>query len=325
MGQVKLVDIPQAPVPAGAKVSSHVMADGVEIRAAHWPAPARGARGTVVLFHGRTEFIEKYFEVIADLQARGFGVITFDWRGQGLSSRLLTNRAKGFVGCFSDFVSDAREVLQTLLGPDHPHPHVLLAHSMGGNVALRYLEEDPGRFDRVVLSAPMTGLHLGATPTPVVRILAWVMDSLGLGAGLALGQKADIGLTQSFEDNRVTFDEQRFERCRALLTEEPDLGLGGVTWHWLREAMDSVGMVMSPRRVKALSCPILIASASEEAFVDPRSHKRLADLSPQVSLEVFEGARHEILQEKDEFRQRFWTVFDRFTAPDRPIGPGPSS
>ena len=48
---------------------------GVRLRAANWP---RGDRGCVLLLHGRTEFIEKYLETAAALQARGFALWTLD-------------------------------------------------------------------------------------------------------------------------------------------------------------------------------------------------------------------------------------------------------
>jgi lysophospholipase len=58
--------------------------DGLRLRAALFPA--ENPRGSVVLSGGRTEFIEKYLEVIGEFVGRGFTVLTHDWRGQGLSA-----------------------------------------------------------------------------------------------------------------------------------------------------------------------------------------------------------------------------------------------
>ncbi len=44
---------------------------------------AGGEKGTVVLLPGRTEYVEKYGRAAGDLVARGWSVITVDWRGQG--------------------------------------------------------------------------------------------------------------------------------------------------------------------------------------------------------------------------------------------------
>ena len=59
--------------------------------------PPAGRKGTLCVFPGRAEFIEKYFEVVRDARARGFAVAILDWRGQGLSERALANARKGHV------------------------------------------------------------------------------------------------------------------------------------------------------------------------------------------------------------------------------------
>ncbi len=74
--------------------------DGAELRFARWQPPA-GRKGTVCVFGGRGECIEKYFEVVRELRERGFAVATIDWRGQGHSSRQLRDPRKGYVRRFS--------------------------------------------------------------------------------------------------------------------------------------------------------------------------------------------------------------------------------
>jgi len=71
-------------------------ADGVRIRVAVWGADV-GTRGTVLLFPGRTEYIEKYGRTAAEFAARGYATLVIDWRGQGLSDRLLEDTALGHV------------------------------------------------------------------------------------------------------------------------------------------------------------------------------------------------------------------------------------
>ena len=76
---------------------------GSKLRFARWEATRGPRRGTVCLFGGRGEFIEKYFEVVADLRRRGFAVATMDWRGQGGSARPLSNPRKGHVRNFDQY------------------------------------------------------------------------------------------------------------------------------------------------------------------------------------------------------------------------------
>ena len=89
-----LVEIPTNPIPKGAVVDTVTTDDGVELRYARWAPNRSPVRGTVVILHGRTEFIEKYFETINDLRRRGFAVATFNLRGQGGSTRLSAIRAR---------------------------------------------------------------------------------------------------------------------------------------------------------------------------------------------------------------------------------------
>ncbi|MBW2666702.1 MAG: alpha/beta hydrolase, partial [Deltaproteobacteria bacterium] len=99
-----LVATERDPVPHGAEVDRITAADGTVLRVARW-LPSGGTRGTVVILNGRTEFVEKYFEVIGDLLRRHYAVATLDWRGQGLSDRPLRNRHKGHVRDFGLYVS----------------------------------------------------------------------------------------------------------------------------------------------------------------------------------------------------------------------------
>ena len=112
--------------------------EGRRLRAMFAPALSRfsSPRGTVVIVcPGRTEFIEKYFEVARDMQARGFAVVVFDWPGQGLSGRDLPDPLAGYVDSFETFVEALRRGL-IAIGQKAVRPHVMLAHSMGGAIGL---------------------------------------------------------------------------------------------------------------------------------------------------------------------------------------------
>ena len=100
-----LISIPANPAPENAISGMLKTRDGLSLRFARW-APPPGRNGTVCLFGGRAEFIEKYFETVRDLRARGFAVAMLDWRGQGLSARALRNPRKGYVRSFNDYEID---------------------------------------------------------------------------------------------------------------------------------------------------------------------------------------------------------------------------
>ena len=151
---LKLVSIPGNPAPDDAVVGKIRTPDGVELRFARWGSPADSA-GTVCVFSGRGEFIEKYFETIRDLRQRGFAVAMMDWRGQGHSSRQLPDPRKGHVESFSDFEIDVETFMQRVVLPDCPPPYFAVAHSMGGAVLLRSAHAGKRWFERTVVVAPM--------------------------------------------------------------------------------------------------------------------------------------------------------------------------
>jgi lysophospholipase len=174
-----LVSIPANPVPEDFVTGTIKTPDGVPLRFARW-APPRGRKGTVCLFQGRSEFIEKYFETVRDLRARGFAVATLDWRGQGLSARALRNPRKGYVRSFAKYDIDLATFIHEVVLPDCPPPVFALAHSMGATVLLRAAYQGHRWFDRMVLLAPMIALP-GMRRSPVTRYGIKAARFLGLG------------------------------------------------------------------------------------------------------------------------------------------------
>src|SRR3989344_9408840 len=167
-----LTDIPAAPVPAGASARWIAGAGGAKLRAALFPAQGT-PRGSVVLSGGRTEPIEKYFEVIEDLTGRGFVVLAHDWRGQGLSHRALPDRLKGHAKGYKSFLEDFRRLLNAYEAR-LPKPWIAVGHSMGGCLTLLAMANGERRFAGACLSAPMLGLQFGKVSPAVAGVLTWL-------------------------------------------------------------------------------------------------------------------------------------------------------
>ena len=137
LSMLDLVATPRNPIPPGARVYALNAVDNVSLRMARFSPPG-APRATVALFQGRAEFIEKYFETIDDLLARGFEVVTLDWRGQGGSERELANPRKGHVDDFAQYQRDLSVFLAQMTLLACPKPWFALAHSMGGAILLEY-------------------------------------------------------------------------------------------------------------------------------------------------------------------------------------------
>src|SRR5262245_50086924 len=173
-----LVSIPANPVPEDVVTGILKTPDGIALRFARW-APPPGRKGTVCLFPGRAEFIEKYFETVRDLRARGFAVAALDWRGQGGSARQLRNPRKGYVRGVAYYDVDLATLSQEVVLPDCPPPVFALAHSMGATVLMRAAHQGHRWFDRMVLLAPLIGLP-GLRRSAATRLAVRAMRLFGL-------------------------------------------------------------------------------------------------------------------------------------------------
>ena len=155
------------PIPLGVSVGFLKGKGGVPLRYARWRSALKERHGTVCIFPGRSEFIEKYFDVVGELRRRGFAVAVLDWRGQGGSGRLMRNSLKGHVKSFNDYEDDVARFMNEVALPDCPPPYYALGHSMGGTVLLKAATMRGCWFSRMVLTAPM--LEIAATTALVPR------------------------------------------------------------------------------------------------------------------------------------------------------------
>lgn len=309
-----LVSLARNPVPSGAIAGHFAGYDGAPLRFARWEATRSPRRGTIVLFEGRGEFIEKYFEVIADLRRRGFAVAIHDWRGQGGSHRLLANRNKGYIRDFTQFDRDITRFMKDVVLPDCPPPYIALAHSMGGNILLRNAVMPGSWFERMILSAPMLALSRDKVPIPqgLARAYAEIMCVCGAGSWYVPGGSAAPAETGPFERNALTSDAERFARNRQVVEAAPELGLGSPTNGWLRAAYRSCAMLMRPEFAARVRVPLLLAAASADSIVSSLAIEELSSRLRMGTHVVIASSRHEILQERDETRARFWAAFDAY-------------
>src|SRR3981081_4514682 len=222
-----LVSIPANPVPDDYVSGTIKTRAGVALRFAGWAPPA-GRKGTVCLFQGRAEFIEKYFETVRDLRARGFAVATLDWRGQGLSDRALRNSRKGYVRDFSRYDVDLETFVREVVLPDCPPPFFALAHSMGASILLRAAYQGPRWFDRTVLLAPMIALP-GMRRSALTRAGVKALRLIGMGGACVPGGAAAVMMQRPFIGNLLTSDPVRYARNMAVVESEPALAIGWPT------------------------------------------------------------------------------------------------
>ncbi|MBI4275586.1 MAG: alpha/beta hydrolase [Rhizobiales bacterium] len=313
---MKLISIPANPVPEDVVTGTLKTPDGAELRFARW-APPPGRKGTVCLFHGRAEFIEKYYEMVRDLRARGFAVATLDWRGQGLSHRSLRDARKGHVSDFSDYDMDLETFMQNVVLPDCPPPYFGLAHSMGASVLLRAAHKGRRWFDRMMMCAPL--LALGDRPLlGFAPVVARLMRYSGMGRSYIPTGTPVVISAQPFVGNRFTSDPVRHARTAAVLEAEPGLGIGSPTVAWADSAFRAMSQIMQPSFAASIRMPIVMVAAGRDEIVSMTAIEQFAKQLRSGSHLIIAGARHEIMMEQDHYRAQFLAAFDAFV-PGTPV------
>jgi len=298
------------PIPPGGSAFDFRASDGARLRAAVFEAPH--AKGGVVLCGGRVEYLEKYFEVITDLHARGLSVATFDWRGQGLSDRMLDDPLKGHINSFATFRSDLKQFTEEVALARLPRPLILLTHSMGGAPALQLLADGYDRFSAAVLCAPMTRLFDSKAARVGARLGAALLSTIGAGSMRIAGVKEH---SLAFEGNILTSDARRHARFLALQNADQQALIREPTYGWLHAATAAMDDLHAPHRFDRLVTPVRIISAGKDALVSSADHLWLAEQSALIDCVVVPEALHEIMMERDELRNQFWKAFDDFVLP----------
>ena len=299
------------PAPPDAVFGYAVTEDGFRLRYAHWRTVMPPCKGTVLLLHGRAEYIEKLYETIGDLRKRGYDVLTFDWRGQGGSDRLLEDRRRGYVEHFGQYVIDLETIITDVALPDCRGPFHILAHSTGALVALLAAPHMGNRLRRMVLISPLLGF--GSIPV-AQRTLKWLCGTLhvvGLG-DLYMAGGATPDENREFKGNRLTSDLKRFQRNSTLAGEFRDLTIGGPTATWLFAAGRAMERVATTEFHSQVTIPTLVICAGNDEVVDNRAAELLCRRLRSGSCLTVSGARHEMLQERDAVREQVLAAFCAF-------------
>jgi lysophospholipase len=315
---VEFFPTPDNPVPGEPTLLNVETRDGISLRTAYWLPQTDSPKGTVCILQGRAEFIEKYFEVVGELLQRGFAVVAFDWRGQGLSGRRVQNPRKGHVRRFADFRHDLEAIRDQVLVPHMPEPHFALAHSMGGAVALSAAYEGWLPFRRLVTTTPMIGLCI-IKRTRSVALLMRVLKLTGFGKMFVPGGGETSISTLPFKGNRLTSDPVRYSRNANAATAIGAGAIGAPTVSWLDGAFRFMKRFTDPRYALKIRLPTLVVAAGADPVCATPVTERFASRLKAGHAIVIPGARHEILMERDVIREQFWAAFDAFV-PGTPDG-----
>lgn len=278
--------------------------DGMRIRVGVWP---KGEKGTVLLFPGRTEYIEKYGPAAGELRARGYATMVIDWRGQGLSDRACKNRMAGHVHDFDEFQRDIDAVVDAAQALDLPRPYYLVSHSMGGAIGLRALQNGLD-VNAAFFSAPMWGILIAPIMKPIATTLSTVFTGIGMGCHFAPGTTEKSYVSNNpFEDNVLTTNPEMFAWLAEQERSYPQLKLGGPSMNWVKAALKECHALA---KMPAPQTPTLTFLGSNERIVDSNAVTSYMQNWATGKLVMINGAEHEILMEQPQTLKQAYDAMD---------------
>ncbi len=277
--------------------------------------PGRIATSVVVVLPGLSEYCEKYFELAHNLTAANHAMWIMDWQGQGKSDRHLNNPHKRHSVGFEEDVADLHYFIKEYVKHSAVHPDVgriplvMLGHSMGANIGLRFLHEYPDIFECAAFTAPMLGIYaLRFFPPPLDHLITGLFSE-AVDQAYAFGGGDWKSELRPTGDNRFSSDPLRREIHNAWCLHDPELQVGGVTFGWLYRAVESCEVLRIKKTLKEIKTPCLMAVPGHEVFVKNRSVRRAAKIMPNAQLLELPGSAHEILMEADGVRDVFLNAF----------------
>lgn len=280
------------------------------VRCAVWDG---GTRGTVLIFTGRTEYIEKYGRIITELCARGFNIAVLDWRGQGLSERPLGDGMKGHVADFAAYQMDVDAFCAAPEVTTLPGPRVLMCHSMGGCIGMRSLLDERVKVEATIMSAPMLGVQISPVRRAALVAIIAMAERFDFETSYVPGTFGDKPYVSQakFAENMLTTDRAYFDWFNKHLEAEPAFGLGGPTIGWMsKSGAEMAALAQAP----APDMPMLMFLGSDEEIVSPAAIRTFAARAPRCELVELDGAKHEVLMETPALRTKVWAAMDRFLA-----------
>lgn len=268
-------------------------------------------KGLIVVVNGFTESWMKYGELFHDLYGRGYSIISYDHRGQGLSPHLVPGHPQiGYVDHFSDYTGDLNAFMEQVVKPIHPDSKglFLIANSMGGAIAAEYLEHHPSTFEAVVLSAPMLRINTKPYSELIAHGMVAGLGILGFGRHYAIGQH-DANLNAPFQNNTLTGSKVRWWSYGYVGKENPEILIGGASNHWVNTSLSETKGIR--KNIPRITTRVLILEAGKDEYVLNKPLSAAASQMKNAHLMSFPDSKHGILLESDPIRNRALDLIDR--------------
>ncbi len=250
----------------------------------------------ILISSGRAEAAVKYKELIFDLYNNGYSVYIHDHRGQGLSGRMTKDPHMGYIDTFQFYIDDMKHFYDTMLLKTNHKKKYLLSHSMGGTIAMTYLEQNPNDFNAAAFGSPMLGFI--SSTCKAIKYLTRKELKYAVGMGRYRLDKIP------FELNKLTGSEVRFTRIIEGFAKDTLAKLGGSSYRWVGRSCEQFDYINE--NISHIETPFILFSSEDESVVSTKAHQAFIEearkLDKTCKAFLVENAKHELFIEKDEQR-----------------------
>jgi len=262
--------------------------DGLNLR--YYTAAREKNRGTIVLLHGYSGFVGKYYEMLYYFWESGYQVVFLEQRGHASSDREVEDPGMIYVRDYADYVNDTHALVEEIRDMAGDGPLCLYGHSMGGLVAALYLETYPEDFDKAILSSPLLEMNYGTVPDWKVEVLAQYARVAHLEKQYAAGEGPYTGAYNfegSGDTSRVRYDYILEQRKR-----NPEYQTHGSSYGWVLASRAAVRKAR--KNAGAVHIPVLVLQAEHDNTVKPGGQVKFAERAQNATLELIRDTKHEI-------------------------------
>ncbi len=287
---------------------------------------ADSPKGVVVLVHGFSSFLPKFYEITWYFLQAGYHVRMLQQRGHGLSYRGVPAPGgvkeaiqKGLldpeiiqIRDYRDLVYDLHYYVKHVVVPSNPKrlPLYLFAHSMGGGVSACYLGHYPGVFKKAVLSSPMLGMNTGGTPLAAAYALSQVMITAGRGSRPIPGS-APFSETPDFEGSCST-SRQRYEWGFAFQKAHPEFRTCISSFDTALQLLRITQAALRPASLARIKADVLLLQAEDDTYVTPEPQEKFIAAIPHGKLVRIPGSKHEIYRSGNDVLQGYLDIIMEF-------------
>ncbi|MBI5481874.1 MAG: lysophospholipase [Deltaproteobacteria bacterium] len=259
----------------------------------HLALPDAPPTAFVAIVHGYADHTGRYLRTIDALVARGFGVMSFDYRGHGKA-----DGKRGDVERFERFIDDLEAFWAKVRAEAGSTPTFVLAHSHGALIATHWALKRPEGLKGLIFSSPYYKL---AFEPPAVKLFAARLIK-GLLPALHLG-------------NELKADQLSRDEAWQKETLADPLYFHVTTPRWFFEHTAAQAALAS--RGTDLTQPLFVVAGDSDPIASMPAARAFFETvaSRDKTWKEYAGFRHEVLNEVG--RESVWDDISQWISAHR--------